>query len=79
VKAAEGWTTGARAAVPNPPPPPPPPLPLYAKTSFDDSTWRTVETPHDWSNEDLPPREEDFDTPASACKPLRAGPPQHAL
>ena len=24
--------------------------------SFDDSSWRTLEVPHDWSIEDLPPK-----------------------
>eukprot|EP01051_Picozoa_sp_SAG22_P001716 SAG22_NODE_70_length_22717_cov_12.413741_19_plen_278_part_00 len=61
----EGWTTGARDPNVAPAPPaPPPPLPPYAKSSFDDSAWKTVETPHDWSIEDLPERGEDMDTPA---------------
>src|SRR5208282_4988410 len=27
--------------------------------NFDDSAWRRVDLPHDWSIEDLPPRERD--------------------
>eukprot|EP01050_Picozoa_sp_SAG11_P006101 SAG11_NODE_460_length_9258_cov_3.010698_2_plen_805_part_00 len=59
----EGWTTGARVKPPSTPPPPAPP-PSFARADFDDSGWRTVEVPHDWSSEDLPDRSEDFDTPA---------------
>ena len=62
---AEGWVTGARDPTPAPAPAPPPsPPPAFAKASFDDSSWRTVELPHDWSIEDLPAREDDIDTPA---------------
>ena len=61
----DGWTTGGRAPTPGPAPPPPPgPLPPFAKADFDDTAWRTVELPHDWSIEDLPAREDDIDTPA---------------
>ena len=31
----------------------------FADPAFDDSAWRVVDTPHDWSSEDLPPRERD--------------------
>ncbi len=61
----EGWTTAGRSLTPGPAPPPPPhTIPLYGKADFDDSAWRTVELPHDWSIEDLPAREDDIDTPA---------------
>ena len=68
-KDTEGWTTGARDPNAKPPPPaPPPPLPPYAKSTFDDSSWETVETPHDWSIMDLPARADDMDTPAVSIR-----------
>merc|ERR1712166_1016545 len=35
----------------------------FCKSSFDDSSWRLTETPHDWSIEDLPGREADAEFP----------------
>ena len=35
----------------------------YCERSFDDSSWRALELPHDWSSEDLPARAVDADTP----------------
>ena len=55
----EGWVTEGRTSSS-----PPAPLPLFALSAFDDSTWRSVEVPHDWSVEDLPAREDDTVTPA---------------
>lgn len=40
------------------------PVPSFAAAGFADAGWRTVEVPHDWSIEDLPAREDDFDVPA---------------
>ena len=61
----EGWVTAGRATAPGPAPPAPPtPPPAFAVSGYDDSAWRTVEAPHDWSIEDLPAREDDVDTPA---------------
>jgi hypothetical protein len=35
----------------------------YCLPSYDDSHWRTLDLPHDWSIEDLPTRQEDGSTP----------------
>lgn len=32
----------------------------YSLPSTDDSTWRLLDVPHDWSSEDLPPRSDDL-------------------
>lgn len=63
----EGWTTAARKASPAPAPHAGP-APAFAKPDFDDSAWRAVELPHDWSIEDLPNREDDLDTPAISIR-----------
>ena len=42
----------------------------WASPNFDASAWRTVNVPHDWSSEDLPPRDKDTSTPVIA---VRAG------
>ena len=53
-----GWVSRARAngtgAVCDTP---------YCEPGFDDSSWRVLELPHDWSSEDLPARAVDTDTP----------------
>ncbi len=38
----------------------------FCEPDFDDSTWRTLDVPHDWSIEDLPPRDEDQEAPVLA-------------
>jgi beta-galactosidase len=48
----DGWISRARGAVTTG-------RRVFSEPKFDDSTWRTVDTPHDWSIEDLPSREED--------------------
>ncbi len=35
----------------------------FCEVNFDDSNWRGIETPHDWSIEDLPSRDDDTSTP----------------
>ena len=35
----------------------------FSEPSFDDSGWRQVDVPHDWSIEDLPPRDSDASAP----------------
>ena len=40
----------------------------FADPVFDDSQWRTVDVPHDWSSEDLPPRSKDRSTPVLAVR-----------
>ena len=35
----------------------------FCAPTFDDSGWRLLDVPHDWSSEDLPPRTEDAHTP----------------
>jgi hypothetical protein len=35
----------------------------FCKPTFDDSTWRTLDVPHDWSIEDLPARDADANAP----------------
>jgi hypothetical protein len=35
----------------------------FCRESFDDSAWRTLDVPHDWGIEDLPPRTEDTTAP----------------
>ena len=52
----KGWVSRARAS--SPPGPPECGSP-FCKSGFDDSGWRAVEVPHDWSIETLPSREED--------------------
>ena len=55
------------------PPPRPRPTSTLAGSSTaatDDTAWCGVETPHDWSSEDLPTRESDTSTPVLA---VRAG------
>ena len=39
-------------------------VPAFATSQFDDSGWRALDVPHDWSIEDLPPREADTATPS---------------
>lgn len=56
----DGWVSRARAARPV--------EPSrcawdFCKLEYDDASWRGVETPHDWSAEDLPPRAQDESTP----------------
>ena len=46
------------------------PSPSWASADFDDSAFAKVETPHDWSSDDLPAREDDTSTPVLA---VRAG------
>eukprot|EP00041_Stephanoeca_diplocostata_P030799 m.940915 g.940915 ORF g.940915 m.940915 type:complete len:972 (+) comp23830_c3_seq1:346-3261(+) len=46
-----------------PGPPPPPPVEPCAKFDYQDAAWRTVDTPHDWSIEDLPNGEDDTEYP----------------
>ena len=61
-----GWVSRGRdTSAPTPAPPPPPCAVDFCRADFDDSGagWRDVEVPHDWSGEDLPPRETDVDTP----------------
>ena len=41
-----------------------------AEPDFDSTGWRVVDIPHDWSAEDLPPRDADDSTPVLA---VRAG------
>ena len=44
----------------------PEPAPLHyvcAQPQYNDHAWRSVHLPHDWSNEDLPPRDEDREYP----------------
>jgi hypothetical protein len=40
----------------------------WSDPSFDDNAWRSVETPHDWSIEALPPRSADISTPVLAVR-----------
>jgi hypothetical protein len=35
----------------------------FCKPSFDDSSWRSLDVPHDWSIEDLPARDKDTNAP----------------
>ena len=44
--------------------------------SFDDSSWRTLDVPHDWSIEDLPPAKDEGQAAIwdQGSTPLRAGP-----
>lgn len=42
----------------------------YCEPSYDDSQWRLLDLPHDWSREDLPPRDDD---PAAPVLALRNG------
>ena len=44
--------------------------PAWASPDMDDSAFHAVETPHDWSSEDLPARADDTSTPVLA---VRAG------
>ncbi len=53
----DGWVSRGRDAGPDEP------LPAFATSAFDDSSWRGVQTPHDWAIEDLPAREADVSTP----------------
>jgi beta-galactosidase len=41
---------------------------LCAAPAFNDTSWRAVELPHDWSREDLPPRAEDHEFPVVAVR-----------
>eukprot|EP00658_Telonema_sp_P-2_P013778 TRINITY_DN15226_c0_g1_i2.p1 TRINITY_DN15226_c0_g1~~TRINITY_DN15226_c0_g1_i2.p1 ORF type:complete len:757 (+),score=163.08 TRINITY_DN15226_c0_g1_i2:176-2446(+) len=38
----------------------------FCSRKFDDSAWRQLDVPHDWSIEDLPPRDEDETAPVLA-------------
>jgi hypothetical protein len=40
----------------------------FCTPSFDDSNWRQLTLPHDWSREDLPPREEDRQYPVISAR-----------
>jgi beta-galactosidase len=40
----------------------------FAHDDFDDSKWRSVDTPHDWSIEALPPRDEDETAPVLSTR-----------
>eukprot|EP00051_Salpingoeca_urceolata_P020621 m.311632 g.311632 ORF g.311632 m.311632 type:complete len:1102 (-) comp19654_c1_seq4:111-3416(-) len=55
----DGWISRAR----NTSAPQPMCASPFCMPSFDDKHWRTVDTPHDWSSEDLPSRENDTSTP----------------
>ena len=41
-----------------------------ASSTFDDTTWRMLDLPHDWSREDLPPREQDHEYPVISARYL---------
>lgn len=57
-----GWIGYARNSAPPPPPSP------FVDPAFDDSAWATREVPHDFSIEDLPPREADDNSPTLALR-----------
>jgi hypothetical protein len=68
--------TGGPCLAAGPPPPAPPADPCAAAT-LDDSSWRALTLPHDWSREDLPARDADTEFPVISPRDgdwkLRAG------
>jgi len=66
-KSTAGWVSRSRTPPGGGGPPPPSPCSTpYCMPSYSDAGWRTVETPHDWSSEDLPSRANDSSVPVLA-------------
>ena len=61
-----GWVSRARSTSPSPSQDCSTDSSAYCNPSYDDTHWRKLDVPHDWSIEDLPSREEDITAPILA-------------
>ena len=66
--AVPGTAAASAAALPAPPGSGAAPADPCAAPTFDDSGWRSLAVPHDWSREDLPARDLDTEYPVVSAR-----------